>query len=737
MKSKEQILSRIEESSPLPSLPHILVKLIDFCDNDDVPISNIAPLVAKDSSLSSSVLRLVNSAYFGLNRTFSSLDQAVVFLGAGTIKNLAITASVQQVFKGIRKNSGFNLGSFWYQSLLCATLGKRIGQAANLSNLEEAYLAGLLHNIGQLLLFVSFPKELTLSRENSANVLQECAEEERLIGITHCEAGSWLLKKWKINTFIADATLYHHQRIEQIKEGFPLVKITYLAACLAESSDEELDTRLGLADVLLGLGRERMLEIVTDAKEEVIEIAQGLNIDIQLDTTSPPVTQKDTQHSLAGDTTNDVVNNQTFKEKNLELVKKIQHDSLLTGFLKKLIQTEERDSILAATEEIIRILFTCETVFFLLSEDDGHRLVGHASFVNRHKELVQDLILPAANNSSLAFKSLADNTIIRFSRNDKHENTNLADLQLINVANGKTIMYVPLLAQQEPVGVIVLSIPEVTGVARVHQRKQLQLIADQTAIALYLEEMKHKEAQKLYNERMATASLAARKVIHEVNNPLGIISNYLKLLEMKIPDKTEIQEELQILGEEITRVSTTIEQFSNFSSPSTQHAEELKINEVISNMLRILIPSLLKPADVQVHFTPDLLLQAIRTKKDPLKQILLNLIKNSVEAMDNGGTISIATINIHENDTPKSVLITIEDDGPGIPKPIKAKLFSPFMTTKNHGHSGLGLSIVQKLVQELGGKILCESGQAEGTRFQISLPLNLSDSEIRREGYHE
>ncbi len=77
MKSKEHIFSHVQGSLPLPSLPHILIKLIDTCDDEDAPISAVAPLIAKDTALSSKVLRLVNSAYFGLHRTFSNLEQAV------------------------------------------------------------------------------------------------------------------------------------------------------------------------------------------------------------------------------------------------------------------------------------------------------------------------------------------------------------------------------------------------------------------------------------------------------------------------------------------------------------------------------------------------------------------------------------------------------------------------------------------------------------------------------------
>ena len=236
MTTKDQIFSHIQESTPLPSLPHILIKLIDVCDNEEAPISTVGPIVAQDTAMSSKVLRLVNSAYFDLQRTFSDLDKAVVFLGASTIKDLAINASVQQVISGLKNSNGFNIGHFWYNSLLSATLGRRIAQAINHTNTEEVYLAGLLHNIGHLILFNTFPKEYTLVQEKRVNGPSECTEEERLIGVNHCEAGAWLIRKWKISPFIADAAYYHHHAPEYIKDGFPLVKITFLADRIAEGA---------------------------------------------------------------------------------------------------------------------------------------------------------------------------------------------------------------------------------------------------------------------------------------------------------------------------------------------------------------------------------------------------------------------------------------------------------------------------------------------------------------------
>ena len=160
MSSKDTIYSHIEQSGNLPTLPAILLKLLAACDKDDTPMSDIAAIINKDPVLSCKVLQLVNSAYYGFRYSFKGLDQAVVYLGANTLKNIAITMSVHQVFDRKRfKNIGFfNINVFWYQSLMCATLARRIAQKIGFTGIDEAYLSGLLHNIGRLILISTFPK---------------------------------------------------------------------------------------------------------------------------------------------------------------------------------------------------------------------------------------------------------------------------------------------------------------------------------------------------------------------------------------------------------------------------------------------------------------------------------------------------------------------------------------------------------------------------------------------------
>ena len=729
MNSKERIFSQIQNSTPLLSLPHVLVKLIDACDDENIPVSAIAPIVAQDSALSVKVLRLVNSSYFGLNRTFSDVTQAVVYLGASTIKNLAITASVQQIFSGLKNGNEFNINLFWYKSLLAASIGRRLALATNHGNPEEAYMAGLLHNIGQIILFDTFPKEYELLQEKEKNSSDDCSCEEQLMGITHCELGSWLLKQWKISPLITDAILYHHHSIDDIEEGFPLVKLTYLAGKFSEEPNGNRINTTHLAHNLIGITPEQTQEVTENAQEEVIEIAKSLEISINPSKIASPhePIHKDKQHCPgAGVICTPEKSEQTFDAQKA-LIQYVENSSLLTNFCQNLVKKDDRDSILAATEEIIRILWTSKTVFFLLYDPRNKVLRGTTSSKNSERDLFQDLTLPESERPSLAQRSLLSESIITSDGNSGKTLNNLADEQIFNIAGSTSIKYLPMLIKKERIGVIVLSHQADSTDDEIRQHEQMQLVANQTAIALYMNELRRTEAQKMLDERMSTASLAARKVIHEVNNPLGIISNYLKLLEIKIPKEQGIQQELLILNDEIRRISSIIEQLNNFSTTTVSPlTATLSVNDLLQQMLQILDATLLEPRGIKIisHFAPAT--ADIDTEKDKLKQIIINLVKNAAEAMPDGGSITISTNNIVFRDKIVGIRIDIRDDGPGIPEKIKNNLFSPFMTTKSHGHSGLGLSVVHKTTEELGGTIKCETTKAQGTNFTLTLPLSLS-----------
>ncbi len=216
-----------------------------------------------------------------------------------------------------------------------------------------------------------------------------------------------------------------------------------------------------------------------------------------------------------------------------------------------------------------------------------------------------------------------------------------------------------------------------------------------------------------------------RKAVHEASNPLTIIRNYVDLLGTKFAADSETQRDLAIIGGEIERVAGILqglgakreETTSGEASPGTW----VDVNQVISELVRMSLDTLFLPNKINVQIDLDPGMGSIVTQRDQLKQVLLNLAKNAVEAMPRGGKLGFATAR-GERDGRACVVIAIQDSGPGLPQQVRERLFQPAASTKSGDHAGLGLYISNNLVEAMGGAIECDSGPG-GSLFRIYLPM--------------
>jgi signal transduction histidine kinase len=215
-----------------------------------------------------------------------------------------------------------------------------------------------------------------------------------------------------------------------------------------------------------------------------------------------------------------------------------------------------------------------------------------------------------------------------------------------------------------------------------------------------------------------------REIVHEAGNPLSIIQNYLAMLRIKLGQEHDAQGEIEVIRQEIERVGRILMRMRN--APRDADGSVASLNREVRQITDIFAASVCsaRRINLQVQLTPaDPMLAG---SPDHLRQILTNLLKNATEAVQENGTISVTTRDPVRVGGGHYTEITVQDDGPGLPPAVMQKLFSPVQSTKGAGHSGLGLSIVKRLVDELDGIILCSSG-SDGTRFQVLLPRAGSD----------
>jgi PAS domain S-box-containing protein len=227
--------------------------------------------------------------------------------------------------------------------------------------------------------------------------------------------------------------------------------------------------------------------------------------------------------------------------------------------------------------------------------------------------------------------------------------------------------------------------------------------------------------QLIMSEKLASVGLLAAGVAHEINNPLEIISNHLSYMKYKRGDADVVAEGADKIKTEIEDISEIVSNLVTFSDAKTPQVEAVDLNKIILDLLSLLRYNVeYRHTDISFQReAPELHFWGLR---DQMKQVILNLIKNSLEAMPEGGSIFIRT---RIDDT--TAVLEFEDTGPGIDAADPNAVFTPFFSTKTDRPSsmGLGLSISYRTVNRIGGTMRVENLPDRGCRFIIRLPLAL------------
>lgn len=708
-----KFFGRIETSRNLPTLPHILLMLIEVCNRESGTIKEISQVINKDASLSARFMRLVNSVYYGVPNRVTSIDRALALLGTNAVKNIAISASVYQAFSKARDSSVFRLKQFWWHSLMCASLAKQIAGKTSYPAPDEAFLSGLLHDIGKLVLWVNFPKEYSEILQSHRGEPDLLLAGEMRLGATHCEVGAWMINRWNLQSFMADAVLYHHEPVHRILDALPLVKIVFVANALCSEAIEDTDAKSKTAEEVFEFARSEVEELISLAEEEVNQVAESLGIEVEPpDASDRSVSEKDA-------------------EKQEDLVHEVRNISLLQGTLQNLLEAHGEESILKVIKQGLQVLFDVYSVVFFLYDENKEVLVGKGGMGSGQDVLIKELVIPVQRKKSLLAKSLSQRTPLDSFGYLAEADLSITDDQIIRLIGKDGMLCLPMVAHKHYVGVIVIGIDEAQVSNLSKGIKLLTMFTNQAALAVDAENVRQAQARLIQSERLTASSAVARKVAHEVSNPLGIIKNYLKLLGLKLAKDSPAREEIRIINEEIDRVSVIVRELSDFSQPRVQQKELVDINNLISNLISITQESLLLRSGIKTHLELEPSLPTLVTDKNGLKQVFINLVKNAVEAMPAGGNLFINTRRAHNGPRNSKkvamgeqpyVEITISDDGSGIPDSIKSRLFEPFVSSKGEGHAGLGLSIAYSIIRELNGTMTCDSDQTSGTTFKIVLP---------------
>ncbi|NLE85336.1 MAG: GAF domain-containing protein [Myxococcales bacterium] len=235
-------------------------------------------------------------------------------------------------------------------------------------------------------------------------------------------------------------------------------------------------------------------------------------------------------------------------------------------------------------------------------------------------------------------------------------------------------------------------------------------------------------------DRLALLGQMAAGLAHEVKNPLGAIKGAAQLLSDPGASSLDAndREFVGIILEEVDRLDRVVGSVLDYARPATGEPGELDVNSVVERTLRVL-----SSESSECRFEQQLApwLPPVRGDAEQLRQVLINLVRNAVQAMQGRGTVTVSTRgggeeptsaprwidSSEDNEAPRWVEITVSDQGPGLDPRVMKNLFVPFVTTKDRG-TGLGLAISQRIVEEMGGRIEVSSQPGQGSAFSVVLP---------------
>src|SRR5436853_82376 len=251
--------------------------------------------------------------------------------------------------------------------------------------------------------------------------------------------------------------------------------------------------------------------------------------------------------------------------------------------------------------------------------------------------------------------------------------------------------------------------------------------------------LKRLELQIRRSDRLASLGTLSAGMAHEIKNPLVSIKTFAQLLPERYQDSDFRETFSNLIGHEIDRIDSLVNQLLRFARPAKPQLQPMHVHDILEKSL-LLVGHRLYQKDIKLTKSWRADVDTIRADPDQLEQVFLNFFINAMDAMKNGGELSISTEtgidpqwaasgSGSNGNAPDVLRITIRDSGEGIKSEDLPHVFDPFFTTKDYG-TGLGLSVVHGIVQEHGGQIEVESELDKGTAFHIALPLVRFDSKV-------
>ena len=725
-----RMVAAIEE---LPTLPAVAIRVIDAASESGMTsLREIARIIGADPALAGKILKFANSSLFHFEEV-STLPRAISLLGTRMVRNMALSISVFGIFGADQGEvEGFSVPDYWRHAAACGLIAQRLAERMKYPYPEEALMAGLMHDLGKIVMYHCMRDELAdVMRGMAGQRRSMIAVEQELLGTDHTEVGKWVAQRWKFPERIVDATWLHHQPLAG-RSRAELSSIPFFAQFadlivnhyrIGSSGNDRITPPLEPYLRATGLSSIEVEHMVEEAVSNLDALAGTLGLaDSSTDLYLSAVRRANTELGRIGMELEHRCRALEISEATL---------TTLCEFVYALRPEDEMPAVLAQAVRAAHRAFGCRWAICLALDAEEEYLIGKR--LDAEMEVISEIRLPVngdavASAQTGATVSLLERTLL----SDPERSVVYADV--VRALQSTTLVSHPLHAGRRVIGELLLDMPPIHEEARRHLRLLTGMIAGAVErcrltgnlsrqaedLARAGRKVEEAQMQVFHNERLASVGRLAAGAAHEINNPLAVISGKAQML-VNAKDEEKRKNDLTIIVDQTRRISKIINDLMGFARPAQPELRSTDVRDVIRRSLS-LVQNRISLDDIKVvrNFDEDL----PRVTADPhqMEQVFLNLLINAEQAMEKGGTI---TITATAGATSGLINLAFSDTGSGITPDHIKHIFDPFFTTKEEGKgTGLGLAIVHSIIENHGGTIEVKSSPEQGTTFMIQLPVD-------------
>jgi len=696
----------------LPCMPLVLRAALER-SGDARHGQALADAVAQDPGLAVRFLATATAAPGATHALGGSLSRQIEALGGNLVQSVLMRAATDRLRRATQALAAPDAIAFWAHSLHCALLAQAIAQAVAYTQVEEAYLAGLLHDLGIVALAIEMPSTYGSTFGGAAFEVQLLERELEQLRTTHAEVSAALALRLGLSGHLADALLLQHAPYGELVGTHKLVRILWVAEAYTDRS-------VGTPDVasfarLVGIGPEALGSAADQAATRYHDALR------QLGAPPTPPSRLWRLPTPAGAAASAETTWQSSAD--LALLDTVMQSASLQQVPFLLLGAEDTGAVLTRLRSITAALFGLSSFAAFLHDPAARSLNGWV--VTAVRLAPAELEIPLTGSTSLVARAAVERQTLRAQGGEDGERLRGVDLEIARLLQAQTLTLLPMIAGGALLGVLVFGVGHEQTQRLEADSAMLQRLSE-IATAALTNRRQSAEQQRLKEADLRDRlRLSARRLVHEARNPLSVMKTHLELLGERARDGQPIDNDIRVLRAEIDRVGEIVGRIGSADLAVERGQTPVDINHLIRELMIVYREALFVARAVNVELELDPRLPGIVTDGNALKQVLLNFWKNAAEAMPAGGQVRVRTAGRVNYEGQLMLEITVSDTGTGMPPEVLENVFSQRLTLSKGAERGYGLSNALTLVKQLGGHVLCRSEPERGTSFTVLLPRTM------------